>query len=294
MAQFAQLLQAIAAILWPLFAFAALFTFRPQISQLLRRIKRGKLLGQEIELEESLTLLQSSAVKVEREVAALPVQPAEQAAHKIVAATETVIERIVGEAVYSPKVALIMLAAELEKEARHKLAETGLLKGRQYLQLTTALAELDKQFGGLPRHVSDAIKLFWNVRSRLIHGAPASDEDVVRAVDSGLTILKALQALPRQMNIVYHPGVDLFSDAQGRNPMSGVKGVMIQTVHTDGARHLLVFPTTKTHFKKGKPVAWEWGELKWGPSWYRDPDTHEIKQANGGAMEFVGRHLEDI
>jgi len=50
----------------------------------------------------------------------------------------------------------------------------------------------------------------------------------------------------------------------------------------------------QTHFQKGKRVAWEWiTGNKWDESWYRDSDTNEIKYAWSGAMEFVGRHLED-
>lgn len=55
-----------------------------------------------------------------------------------------------------------------------------------------------------------------------------------------------------------------------------------------------IFPTTRDHFKKGKRVAWEWSDHRsWGESWYRDPDSNEIKYAWTGSLEFVGRHLED-
>jgi hypothetical protein len=46
----AELISAVASLLWPLFAFTSLFVFKKQIGDLVGRIKRGKLLGQEIEL----------------------------------------------------------------------------------------------------------------------------------------------------------------------------------------------------------------------------------------------------
>jgi hypothetical protein len=56
-----------------------------------------------------------------------------------------------------------------------------------------------------------------------------------------------------------------------------------------------IYPSTKTHFKKGKQVAWEWDMSKtWGPLWYKDPQTDEMKSAWSSSAEFVGRNLEDI
>ena len=66
MTEFATLLQAIAALLWPIFAFTALFVFRSQIADIARRLKKGKLLGQEIELNESLNRLDESALSIEK------------------------------------------------------------------------------------------------------------------------------------------------------------------------------------------------------------------------------------
>ena len=45
MNEIAVLAQAIAALLWPIFAFTALLMFRKQIGDLVKRLKKGKLLG---------------------------------------------------------------------------------------------------------------------------------------------------------------------------------------------------------------------------------------------------------
>jgi hypothetical protein len=70
----AQLITAIASVLWPLVALTALFIFRQEIRSLFGRLRRGKMFGQEIELEtpvqspspkaESITVSSSQGIQV--------------------------------------------------------------------------------------------------------------------------------------------------------------------------------------------------------------------------------------
>ena len=56
-----------------------------------------------------------------------------------------------------------------------------------------------------------------------------------------------------------------------------------------------ILPTTRTHFQKGKRVAWDWNmQKKWPTAWYRDPNTGGVKRAWIKSAEFIGRHLDDI
>jgi hypothetical protein len=56
-----------------------------------------------------------------------------------------------------------------------------------------------------------------------------------------------------------------------------------------------IFPTTKTDYVTGKTVTWEWSPANvWGETWYRDPNSREIKKAWDSAMEFCGRPLDEI
>lgn len=157
------------------------------------------------------------------------------------------------------------------------------------------LLRLDKYFGGLPVHIPSSLKFFWEARNKLIHGGDASQEDILRAIDSGIMILKALKAFPTEVNVVYHPGVKLFYDPLCINAVPNAKGVILETESPGGAtKRFRIFPT-RSHFQKGKRVAWEWDyELTWGPAWYKDPDTDEIKQAWISSAEFVGRHLNEV
>ncbi|HCG5526981.1 TPA: hypothetical protein NJ013_004389 [Vibrio parahaemolyticus] len=54
MNEISELLKAIAALLWPIFAFVTLFVFKDQIAEAIGRLRKGKLLGQELELSDSL------------------------------------------------------------------------------------------------------------------------------------------------------------------------------------------------------------------------------------------------
>lgn len=296
MSELATLLQSIAALLWPLFAFTTLFVFRIQLSDLVKRLKRGKLLGQEIELNESLEALNKSAKSVEQEIAALP-PPVTSQITAIVKAPleEDAVRLILSEVAKSPKTALILLASELEKLALQILASTGHLQGRRFMPITLAIKELQRTLG-LPDHVQSSLKLFWNARNRLVHGGEGTEEDILRAVDSGLTILKALQALPREVNIVLEPNVTVYVDADLAVEMLHVRGVILETTPPDGVtKFLRIFPTTRSHFQKGKQVAWEWNMQKVFPqAWYRNSTTLLPTAAWSSAAEFVGRHLDEI
>lgn len=295
MKDFAELISALASLLWPIFAFVALVTFKKEVGRLIDRLRKGKLLGQEIELGESLNKLEKSATAVAEEVAALPPATTEESTPKP-AETEDLIAGILREAARNPRAALLLLASELEREARQLLASVGHLKERSIVPLAMAVDVLQKQFGGLPGHIPSSLKLFWEVRNRIVHGGQAENEEILRAVDSGITILKAIRALPRETNYVYHPGVPIYQDADCTNPWPIGNGVILETETPGGTqRFFRIFPSTKTHFKKGRKVAWEWNlSTVWKEAWYRDPDSGEIRPAWNSAGEFVGRHLDEV
>jgi hypothetical protein len=132
--------------------------------------------------------------------------------------------------------------------------------------------------------------------NKIIHGAAATDDDALSALDTGMTILRALNVLPNEVNVVHHPGVEIFFDAAATKPIPDAKGVILETTSPGGVMKMFrIFPTTRTHFQKGKQVAWEWSMQKvWPAAWYRDADTGTITQAWVSSAEFIARHLDDI
>ena len=295
MKDIAELIRAIASLLWPILTFTALYIFRQQLRDILARLKRGKLLGQEIELDKSLHELNESAQAAASDTPEIEQQVVEFRSTSPDRTTASGIERkILDEASRSPKVALILLSSELEREVRQLLASTGRLEDSR-TPLIYAIQTFEKS-GLIPRHIVESVKSFYQIRNRLVHGHSATDDDIVRAIDSGLTILRTIQAIPYETNTVYHPGVDVYEDAMGEKLRKDIKAVVLETLSPGGARrNLRAFPTTKSHFQKGKRVAWEWnGRLIVGESWYRHPDTDDLTYGWTSSMEFIGRHLEEV
>jgi hypothetical protein len=286
----AEILSAIADLLWPLLGFAALLTFRRQLRDLVPRIKKGKLFGQEIELQDSLIKLDRSAQNGATEMARLPAAPEREKIES--GGGDDPVARVMHEATRSPKLGLMLLATELERETREILATTGLLRGRVNMSLREGFKVLD-EWGGLPRHIPSSLSLFSNVRNKIVHGRGASEDDILAALDSGVTLLRTLQAVPKSTRVVYHPGADVFSDSDGATLVQGLKAVILETESAGGTKtEHLVYPTTRMHFEKGMRVAWEWdSKHQWDECWYRDPDTNEIKYGWTSSMEFVGRDL---
>lgn len=291
--EIAEIIKAIASLLWPLLGFFALIAFKKEISQTILRLKKGKIFGQEVELNEDLIRLQKKASEASDEVASLPINTEEDTL--IRQDGDDSITNIIKEAARSPKAALILLASEVEKEAKQTLASIGKLKGRRQLPLIQILDELDSHYG-LPKHVTSSLRLFWGTRNKIIHGGETEDGNILSAIDSGITILRTLKVLPKEINWVHNEGVPIYSDPQCKNEISGVKGIILKTESPNGTKvSYRIYPSTKKHFKKGTRVSWEWGlEKTWKDAWYRDPATSEIKQAWNGSAEFIGRNIDEI
>src|SRR5687767_14135244 len=104
MQAWSELITAVAALLWPLFAFVALFAFRSELRSLLARIKKGKVLGQEIELQESLAILEVQAQKAVSAATAVPELPTSSGdADRVAYLARDTVARISDQAARSPK-----------------------------------------------------------------------------------------------------------------------------------------------------------------------------------------------
>ncbi len=290
MKEWAELLRGIGAAAWPLVALIALLVFKADLRALLKRLHRGKLLGQEIELASSLERLEKDTAAAQAQLPALPAATAGQAAEEPVTAVDAA-----REAARSPKAALMLVAAALERELRDILAVTGLHKGKFNLPAKAMLQALSEH-GMIPSNLSGMVDAFWAIRNRIVHGVGASDSDTLQALDSGFALLGVLRSIPRALYIVKAAGLDVYSDPEGNNVRPGVKAVLLEAIGPGGLQKTTqAFPTTRNHFVVGRRVAWEWNQDNtFGESWYRDPATGALLYGWTGSMEFVGRLLEDV
>jgi hypothetical protein len=120
MQDFAELLKGVAAVLWPLVVVVVIIIFRKEVSVLLTRLRKAKFLGGELELDESLDRLERSAEALVAEATS-----GSQELAPTVGGLDDTVPKILEEASRSPKVALMLLSAELDRAVRELLASLG-------------------------------------------------------------------------------------------------------------------------------------------------------------------------
>jgi hypothetical protein len=296
----ADLIRAFASLLWPLIVLLLLITYRPEVLRILRRLKRGrgKILGQELEFE--LDELETSASQAAEEApqaqlprAEVPALPAPEdqpppPRRPALAEPDDPIERVLTEAAVSPRLGLVTLAAEMERTMRRILAGSQPPENWERRSLPQMIRRIEE----LPPTLSRAIRQFYEVRSRVVHGHDVEEADVVRTLDSGLTILSALRDLDYEIHEVVHARVEVYGDADGTQARE-IHAVILNSYSKTQSRRD-VFPTRREYLP-GQEVTWEWDfSHDWPESWYRDPDTGEIMHAWTSAAEFAGRPIETV
>lgn len=184
MTDFAELIRAVASLLWPTLAFAALLVFRKDIGAAMQRLRKATFGAHSVELDSDLKKLHEE------------VSPAAGAISGGVVAVEgDSVQKILEMSAQSPKAALLLLVTEIEGQGRKALVSTGLSRAsRQPRSLPRVVARLDEHYD-LPAYLPDAVKLFQRVRNRIVHGETASDAQIMSALDSGVTIYRTLAAL---------------------------------------------------------------------------------------------------
>src|SRR6185437_6567135 len=302
MAAFAQILQGIASLLWPIGIFVTIFIFRKPLKEAIARISKLQAFGHTVELNRELDRLSDEAQAIEvntvksanstlKIIGHPPQLLIEQSNRR--KELDSTVRRILDEASRSPTSALINLSAELDSKARQVLAASGWGRGRTNYSLAESIEMLAK-LNQLPPSASGSFRLFGEIRNQIVHGKTATEADTLRAIDSGIILLRALFAIPMEENIVHHPGVAIFKDAACTQPYADAKGIVIETTSPGGStKSFRIFGTTRTDFVKGERLTWEWNmSHTFGHAWYRDTETNEIKKAWDSCAVFVGRDLD--
>jgi uncharacterized protein YutE (UPF0331/DUF86 family) len=197
---FAELFQGVAAVLWPLAFGYLIYTFKGDVRRLIagRVLKKGKLFGQEFELEAQLDQLQKKTEALPEAHTALPslASKGEDRPAKLTDVEREVYDvtrQVLLEAGTSPKAALMSLAAQMEAELRDLLQKANAPVGPR----TTWRDSVNfLRQRGVSADLLDSMIRFRDIRNRIIHGHEADDNNVLRALDLGLRILNAVRALP--------------------------------------------------------------------------------------------------
>jgi len=292
MEAWAEFLKAIAALLWPIFAFSALFLFRPEIRNILQRIRKGKLLGQELELQESLERLESSKDAALAEVEAQPTPQLPAPAPQTEAADD-VARQVLREAGESPKAGLLLLSAEIERSLREILLSNGWAQPGRPLSISRSL-ELLAANGSLPTALLGATRDFYRVRNEIAHGIGASEGDVLRAVDAGTEIYRALTSVPHATHTVVAADLPLYSDPDGKHPYPDLRAVVLSNEAKPGRGRVTesAHPVRPGAFLVGQKVSWHWDMSHVvGEAWYHDPQTGNPKYGWTSSALFDGKPL---
>lgn len=198
-----ELAKALASLAWPLGFLLLIYLFKEDVRALIRgrKLKRTKILGQEIELEDEINQLDKAAKRLPETIPPPP-PPEEPPAMPIPGAPplpptapRDVTRQVLTEAGTSPKAALMLLASEMEAELRRLLESYGAPIGPR-ATYRDSIRFLQEQ-GELPQEFLDSMIRFRDVRNRIIHGYEAEPDDILRAIDVGLRILGAIRALKK-------------------------------------------------------------------------------------------------
>jgi hypothetical protein len=164
MQDFAELLKGIAAVLWPLVVVVAIIIFRKEVSALLARLRRAKFFGGELELDKSLDRLERTAEALEAE----STPASDELESPGPGDPDDIVPKILEEASRSPKVALMLLSAELDRAVGELLASFGRHPFRP-LPLRKGLEELAERTS-LPEETLRALNQFSEIRNLIVHG----------------------------------------------------------------------------------------------------------------------------
>jgi hypothetical protein len=205
---------------------------------------------------------------------------------------EEPIARVHEELQKSTKGALLVVGAQIESELRKLLWATGWISGVGHPSIGKSVAHL-VELGVVAPNLASSVKAFLAIRNPLLHGRGVPDSDVAKAVDIGLSILRAVIAVPVGKIKVRHPGVPVFADKEGKVERPGILALLLDAQFQEtSTKNLRVYPTRNRDYKVGQRLSHEWNaDLVVGPSWYRDISTGEILPAWSESAEFVGRDL---
>lgn len=285
---------------WLFLAGYIVFRFGAGIDRILKSVQKGKFFGQEFELGEQLDDLeeraQESASSLTDTGPTLQLSP-HSFDDEAVDDSEDLfgeVDEVLDTAKKNPKVALMMLANAIEQELREIFFSQGIISRPKKFSWINAIDDLTRTHL-LSNPTGVALNAFRRVRHFIVHSiVHVPDSEILRAIDSGITILTTLKDIPRGRYFVRYADLPVFSDPDCTQNNSGVRGLMIES-EAGGERMVVgVYPTLQDHYVGGKQVAWEWkGGTIYARNYYIDPETGEKKEAWGESFEFVGRNLED-
>lgn len=293
MSKLSELLAASAKAAWPVVAVVLAILFRKDLSGLIRRFRKGKILGQEVELSEEVAALRTSVDQARKEVSEQP--PSQHAAPAIHTEQQMGEADVLSAIKANPEFGMIRLSSLIEKELQQLSTSLGLTNSQTRIPVPS-LTRLLVEKGYLPKNTYNSLQIFWNLRNQIVHMPEVvNNASILGTLDSGISLLKTLKEVPREINVVVETGIVLFMDFLCKRKHRDVKGLLLEATSPDKSKkYHRIFPTTNPeYYQPGKQVSWEWNLQKvWHDAWYKSKLEGKIVKAWDTAAEFVGRHMD--
>jgi hypothetical protein len=291
------LISALVKLAFPLIILIIVLIFKKEISGILKRIKKGKILGQEIELSEEIDKLGENIVQESKNLPfSIDSKMKMLSTKEEVKLNEEAVVIIKG-AEEKPIEAVELAKNQVEKELINLIATYGLIKYfEKGFNFFKAVALLQNR-GVISSSTAISLRNYYELRNKITHDpSEANKDEIIRFVDLGIVLAGAISAIPRETYEVYEPNVEIFKDAKCSVKYAGVWGILLKVISPGGKiENFRIYPTTRKDYKKGQVLSWEWDLSKtWGEAWYKEPGTDNIKTAWTEAGEFVGRPLEAV
>ncbi|MEL7640325.1 MAG: hypothetical protein AAGU21_11840 [Solidesulfovibrio sp.] len=291
-----EFIKAIASIMWPIGVFATFWYFRNELKDILKRLKKGRAFGAEVELNEAIVSLGES-VEVVSSAISEGVPSVVESSGEICGSQPYKTKHITLEGVQLQKATLLRVSLEMESLVKYIAATEGMLESGK-AALFDNIVELLAKKSVLSDQLMLTIKSFINIKNRILHENFSNrniEGEIVKLVDIGNNIIEGLKSIPYIIHRVYNPSLELFSTADCKTLRENVVGVMIEYIDRVNKKKFYgVFPTTR-QYRIGQEVSLEWNlAVAVGETWYKHPDTKEIKLGWLGHCEFAGRDIEEL
>lgn len=188
------LIAAIAQLMWPIIVLVIVCLFRKDISELLRRIRKGTIFGQDVELDQPLDKFQETVKEAQEEIPPSFIE--EKRFEQEIKTFEREEREVLEAARINPELGIIRLSSILERETRTLLGVLGYLSKEKRLMTGIELHQVLVEKGFLTPNTTNALNIFRNLRNQIVHGQlKVENKNTLRVLDIGLTLLKTIVSL---------------------------------------------------------------------------------------------------
>jgi len=193
-----------------------------------------------------------------------------------------------------PKFGLMEVDNEINNTIRKIMYNTGWNQSVNNVSIQSSLEFLVIN-GILPSNILSSIKLFSNIKNKVVHGKEdIADSEIIKVIDIGMALLKTIKSIPQTTHRVYKTNVAIYQDEECKIQRSNVVGLILEEKSPGNSIiNYNIYPTTNRDYKVGILLSWEWNiNNTYGKSYYVEPDTNNIKLAWDSSAEFIGKDIE--